>query len=391
MPSDRSLLTRVLAAALLVIPACTERLPIEPVSTTDDDWSPSFRVVWHGYQRVEIQVEGPPRKELLPNIERYVLEAAQWGDTMFLPVDTASYFTPAYITPINPMYWNRWRSDARFEYGAGYDLRLVVHYRTGVTRHNGATGGVRMDAGRGTILTRLPINGVPSGQYGDLGEKLIPWKGNVLFNRGERLYAADTASATVSYLADLLPTVPLEQYDAVRFLHRLRSLGVSGDTLVAALEIMNERRLKLQKVNLVTFSVDSSVVISWPSDLWLEGASVGGDMVALLFRRNAGKNHIRVYRAGDGALLQTYPEGILADYAYERFSFDGTNYWFSWEYYQENSEFNTIRQLNPSTLSFTQVHRNPVYNYRTYACDGTYAWVEDVEGWSLVKVRLEGF
>lgn len=385
----RSEFRRLLAAAMLTIVGCTEQLPIEPVFTSDDDWTPTFEVTWYGYQRIALKIQGPPRKELVPNIAQYVLSVREVSDTVLIPIDTLEYVAPSYVEPSNHNT-EGWQTEARVPYGKAYYPFVSVHYRNGTVRRQGGMY-LAPDMGRGTILGRFPIGTAAGGSYPQLGDRVAVWRSQPLFNRDERLYLLDTASGTWTQLTTLLPppTGP-----GTTDPHRLMGLGVDGDTLVALMQIANEHRIKVVKINLNTYAADTAIGFSFDPAHNVVGAAAASGRFGVLYFLPTGQRQIVLYDSRSGATVQTYPAGVLTDDGYDRFLYDGTDFWIqSWQYQETPAAFLPIKRLDPATMSFTLVHRNPVEDARTMAFDHPYAWMEDHSGgsYTLVKVRLEGF
>lgn len=388
MRSDPRFLPGILACCVLLLLGCVVELPIEPVTTTDDDWVPNFQVRWHGYQRVQITVEGPPRKELLPNIERYVLEVMRLDDSVYVPVDTMLYFAPSYVAPVNVGSGTSWMTDPRLDYGTGYYPRIAVHYRTGTVRRNGGSF-FRTDAGRGSIVRRLSLPLIQAGQFYFLDVRLATWGGKLVFNAQERLYAVDTTTGTIQFLTTVLSHLDPASYQNAQFDYSLLAMGVDGDTLVAAIYRPSLQRLQLHKMNLTTLSTDSSISVSVGANEGISQVAISGSRLALLIDQIDHRQHIAIYDTRSGSTIQTYPAGILSDYG--QLSYDGTNLWIAQQRHYDFPSSHTINRLDPATLAMSEVNRNPVFYYNQLCWDPPYVWIEDMDSHAYVKVRLEGF
>lgn len=379
----------LVATCAFLFSACTERISVEPITTADDDWTPSIQIIWHGYERVRIHVDGPPRKELLRNIERYVLESTA-GDTSFFPVDTASttIFSPSYITLPYATYGNNWETKPRLAYGVPHWIRLAVHYRTGVVRRS-TEDYLFLDVGRGVIVRRVPQPPwTYPYYYPDFYPRLTRWKGKLLFSRTEHVYAIDTATGASTRMLDILP-MPVD-WNASRSDFDFESMGVDGDTLCAAIQLWNERRVRLHRINLTSLVTDTSVSIPISIDWWLQGASVYNDRIALLESKGS-LMRISVFDTRSGILLQRYPSGLMSHTVVRRFHFDGSRFWVAAEYYLDDAGFNSVRELDPISLGFTVTHRNPIFRYGAFVWDPPYVWIEDSETSTIAKVLLEGY
>ncbi len=388
MRSELRILLHVLVCGMLFLSGCTVELPIEPVTTTDDDWTPDFQVRWHGYQRVQVSVDGPPRKELLPNIERYVLEVVKLGDSIYVPVDTTFYFAPSYVAPANVNSSNNWITDPRLEYGTGYYPRIAVHYRTGTIRRNGGSY-FRTDAGRGAVVSRLSLPLIQVGQFYNLDSRLTSWGPKLIFNAYELLYSIDTTTGSIQFLTTLLPHLTWASYENARYEFSLMAMGVDGDTLIAAMYRSSSDQLQLHKVNLTTLTADSSISIAMAATDWINQAAVSGSRLALLVNQADRRQRIAIYDTRTGSMIQSYPAGILSEIG--TFLYDGTNCWFAQPRHDDFPSSNTIIRFDPNTLAMSEVHRNPVFNYNELCWDPPYVWVEDTDSHAYVKVRLEGF
>lgn len=386
----RSDLRAMIAGVLIAAAGCTEQLPIEPVKVTNDDaWTPSFEVTWYGYQRAVLKIQGPPRKELLPNIARYVFGVQELNDSLATPIDTIDHIPPSYVERGSHGF-SYVLTDPRIPYGHAYYPSLTVEYHNGTRRTYGGTY-MAADPGRGTILSRFPIGAAAGGSYSQLGDRVAVWRSRPLFNRDERVYRLDTTTGTWTQLTTLLPppTGP-----ATNDPHRLRALGVDGDTLVAVMHIANQHRIKVIRVDLNTFAADTTIGFPFDPSRDVIGAATASGRIGVLYFLPTGQRQVVLYDSRSGATLQTYPANLLSDDGYDRFLYDGTDFWIqSWQYQQTPAAFLPIKRLDPMTMSYTLVHRNPVENGRSIALDHPYAWIEDHDGVSptLVKVRLEGF
>jgi hypothetical protein len=384
--SLRSQFALSLTFALAVL-GCTEELPIDPVTTGADDWTPTFTVIGNGYQRVELRVSGPPRKELIPNIAQYVLSVVRSGDMTYQPVDTIYYVPPSYAAAGNHD-GAFWQTPPRLAYGAIYSTMVSVYYRTGTVRH--AYGpNITSESDRGKILrtTRLPT--LTMGIYGNMDRHFAVWKGSPIVNSEERLYAIDTTTGTVQYLTSLLPAAA-GMAEADRSRHGLAAMGVDGDTLVAAVTITDERRIRITKVNLNTLTIDSSRSITWGSTIGPIQVSIAAGQMAILFDRSDRQFQVVRYDVRSGVELQTYQAGFFAS-PYRPMVFTGTSFWISGSITLNGATVNTLSRFDPATFAISEVHRNPVYRPERVAWDGVSFWIAD---WyydqTLSKISLEG-
>jgi hypothetical protein len=147
-------------------------------------------------------------------------------------------------------------------------------------------------------------------------------------------------------------------------------------------------------VNLNTLGVDTSISISLNPSFELMAVATAAGRFGLLFFLPSGQSQIVLYDSRTGSLLQTYPSAIVADEVYDRLYYDGTDFWVqSWRQQESPAAFFPIKRLDPTTMSFTLVHRNPIENSWSFAIEPPFAWIEDYGsvGQTLVKVRLEGF
>lgn len=84
--------------ALLLL-GCAEKLPLDPIYTDDTNWAPGISLIKNDYQRVRIDLEGPPRKELLRNILYYKVDAKERISQEFKMIDSLSgtFNVPSYF------------------------------------------------------------------------------------------------------------------------------------------------------------------------------------------------------------------------------------------------------------------------------------------------------
>jgi len=75
---------------------CTEKLPLTPVYSSTTDWTPQISIDQNGYQRVEILIDRPTRKELWRNISSLTLQARTSTTPVYYDIDTlaGSYAAP---------------------------------------------------------------------------------------------------------------------------------------------------------------------------------------------------------------------------------------------------------------------------------------------------------
>lgn len=384
---------RQLAVGLLVLLGCTEQLPIEPVTTSADDWTPTYRTTWYGYQSMVLAIDGPPRKELIPNIARYIVSIREIPGGDMVPIDTLTYVAPSYVSPNNHST-DSWKTDARIPYGKIYYTSLAVEYRNGTVRQRVGSSLVP-DMGRGTIVQRHAIGTAPIGEYASFGDRLAVWRSQPIFTRADRAYLIDTTTGTFSLLTSLLPP-PAPGQIAYEDQRRLRSIGVDGDTLIAIIQAEGDRRVMFCKVDLNTLAVDTSLSVLLDSLQALSPctAATSGGRVGLIVGDFINGYRLLVYSSRSGGLLTTSSSSSLLHEGIDRLACDGTDFWISsWKMHEIPAAFYPIKRLDPMTLSYSVVHRNPIEHAGAFAIEPSYAWFVDhgANGLSVVRVRLEGF
>jgi hypothetical protein len=382
MPS-RTLLLAVFILLAGAFGGCTERMPLDPVQTDDSNWAPEISIYKNDYQRVELNVCRPPRKELLRNILFYTAHFRKPGSTQDQAVDTlngkAIEATYVYMGP-RP-YDHLYRSPAVLDYGSDYAVRFVVHYGTGITRNQGELQFTTPPA-RGRIIRQLPIPGRYSTEYNEPYIRIAFHRGDLIVRRDEGLFKVDTASGQATLLKQGFHPATDRAYQ------QFQPLFVIGDTVLTYSLDNSSRRLTLMSLDLNTLQVDTSIKITAPG--YFLACTIGPESNLYALCINQTGNPIIVVYRRTGQLVQT-PSVVPPLFALDPSSgasliFDGR--WFC---YSSWGEFdNRIARYDPSTFAIAEQHHNPVFAPFDLAWDGANFWTVDTETWTIVKLELSG-
>jgi len=376
MFSRTSQIISICLVCVVLLRGCTEKLPLDPIYTDDTDWAPNIALTSNGYQRIRLYVEQPPRKELLRNILFYTAEIrdSRSGENVSIDTLKATAIPAAYVY-VGAGFISTYQSNPILDYGTDYAVRFVVHYRTGVSRYlNDLPFTTPLQRGR--VLKRLPVpSKVPSDSYW-FGNFLAFHKGSLLILRDEQLFRIDTTTGQSTLLnGNFVPQTndPNETF---------RNLTVAGDTAYTFYGYMDHFRIV--SLNLNTLQVDSSLEISYPGRYLVNMTCRGSSLYALW--ESSGRQQFTVVDRETGQLINTLPSApSRIPYPYAITS-DGRNFWYSYTSWYDNR----IIQFDPSTLTFWQEHRNPLFSSESLAWDGANFWVVDLETNTIAKLQLEG-
>jgi len=361
---------------IVLLDGCTEKLPLDPIYTDDTDWAPSIALTSNGYQRITLYVEQPPRKELLRNILFYTAEIRESRSGVDVSIDTLKVTAiPAAYVYLGPGYISTYQSSPILEYGTDYTVRFVVHYRTGISRYlNELPFTTPLERGR--VLKRVPLPPeILNDSYG-AGDILAFHNASLLILRNEKLVRVDTASGQPTLLkSDFAP--PTSHLNET-----FRSLTVAGDTAYTFYGSMNHFRIV--SLNLNTLQVDSSLNISNPDWNLINMVCQGSSLYALW--ESSGRQQFTLVDRQNGQLANTLPSApARIPYPYTVVS-DGSNFWYSHMSWYDDR----LIQFDPSTLTFWEEDRNPVFSTEGLAWDGANFWVVDLETDTIAKLQLEG-
>lgn len=362
---------------IVFVGGCTERLPVDPVYTDDTDWVPPITLTNNGYQRLELTIERPPRKELLRNILSYTVQIRTGQSGQYLDMDTlgGAAIPPSYVY-LAPFYYPFiYRSKPVLDYNSDYAVRIAIHYRSGISPSSNEIA-FTTPLERGRVLKRLPVpSKVPYDSYW-FGDFIAFHKGSLLILRDEQLFRIDTATGQSTLLnSNFVPRTndPNETF---------RNLTVAGDTAYTFYGYMDHFRIV--SLNLNTLQVDSSLKISYPGRYLVNMTCQGSSLYALW--ESSCRQQFTVVDRETGQLVDTLPSApSRIPYPYAIAS-DGRNLWHSYTSWYDNR----IIQFDPFTLTFWQEHRNPLFSSESLAWDGANFWVVDQETRTIAKLQLEG-
>lgn len=370
----------LLAAAL---GGCTERMPLDPIQTNDSDWAPGISIYRNDYQRIELNVTSPPRKELLRNILFYTAHFRKPGSTSDLAVDTLNgkLIDATYVYQGPRPYDFLYHSKAILDYSSDYTVRFVVHYGTGVLRNQDDLRFTTPSA-RGSVVRRLPIPGRTAGAYEALYIRIAFHGGDLIVRRDEQLFKIDTATGQATLLKqDFRPSTD-------RGYQQFQPLFVIGDTILTYYLDNPAQKLTLMSLDINTLKVDTSIMITAPG--YFLACTIGPDSNLYAFCINQSGNRVVVVYRRTGQLVQTLPV-VPPLFALDpswgaSLNFDGT--WFC---YSSLGEFdNRIVRYDPSTFAVAEQQHNPVFAPFGLAWDGANFWTVDIETWTIVKLELGG-
>lgn len=366
--------------AVAFISGCTEKLPVDPVYTDDTDWIPSITLTNNGYQRVELTIERPPRKELLRNILSYTLQVRPGQSGEYVDIDTlrGDAIPPSYVYPGPYYYPYYYRSGPILDYGTNYAARIAVHYRSGIAPSSNEIA-FTTPLERGRVLKRLPMpSKVPYDTYG-FNEFLAFHKGSLLILRDEQLFRIDTATGQPTLLKSSF--VPPADDPNKTF----RTLTVIGDTAYTFFYSMDH--FMLVSLDLNSLQVDSSLSVSHSGWYLTDLIAQGFDLYSLWSSSSSARQQFAIIDRQSGQLLHVYPDvpGRLPVLSGE-ISSDGTNLWFSSVSWYDNR----IIRFDPSMLTFWEQHRNPIFSPTGLVWDSANFWVIDQATRTIAKLQLEG-
>jgi hypothetical protein len=376
----------ILIGALLLASGCTEKLPVDPSYTDDTNWTPLIELAQNGYERFEICISRPPRKELLRNLLFHTVEVRSGLSADFVTADTfsAAMIVPAYVyggTYPAAYYPFPYVSKPILSYNSSYTVRLKTFYRTGVTRISEGISFISPTE-RGKAMERLPMPQKLPYDYSSMD--LIAFHGaELLVLRDEQLFRVDTSTAQPTLIKnDFSPPI-----DAPDWL--FRNLRAAGDTVFTFYSDPWGQQFTLVSLDLNTLRVDSSLKISIPGKQ-LVGV-IGEGLLLRTLWESSGLQQVVLLDRCSGQVVQTFPEvPVSISVAYygtgSALAFDGTSLWFS----SVSAFDNRLVRCDATTIAVEEQHRNPVFAPQGLAWDGANFWVVDQETHTIAKLQLEG-
>jgi hypothetical protein len=376
----------ILIVVLLLINGCTEKLPVDPSYTDDTNWTPLIELAQNGYERFEIYISRPPRKELLRNLLFHTVEVRSGLSADFVTVDTfsAAMIVPAYVyggTYPAAYYPFPYVSKPILSYNSSYTVRLKTFYRTGVTRISEGISFISPTE-RGKAIERLPMPQKLPYDYSSVD--VIAFHGEeLLVLRDEQLFRVDTSSAQSTLVKnDFMPPNDIRDW-------LFTTLSVAGNTVLTFYSDPRGQQFTLVSLDLNTLRVDSSLKISIPGKQ-LVGV-IGEGLLLRTLWESPGLQQVVLIDRRSGQVVQTFPEvPVTISLAYygtgSALAFDGTGLWFS----SVSAFDNRLVRCDATTIAIEEQHRNPIFAPRGLAWDGANFWVVDRENRTIAKLQLEG-
>ncbi len=361
------------AVLLLLLSACNERLPFEPITTTDSDWTPSIALWANDYQRIEIGIEDPPRRELLRNITSYVFQIREdrTGEVVFL--DTlGNYLPPSYIG--SGVVWPQ-DSWPVLQYSTAYSTQVSINYHAGDTKPSNSIS-FTTPPERGKVIRRISI---PPNDFSDI-LSLACHKGDVIICGGNgRLLKFDTTTGQRTMLNNYFyPPSNLSSQS------EYQCLAVIGDTLYTFYENGSSAQYTIVAVDLNTLAMKSSPKVSLTDKRLAQIISAGSSLYGLWY--SDGIEQIAYIDPATGTLSSVLPEEPWAIYTSANMVSDGKYLWVS----RNNSFNNLVVRYDPATLQALDQKHNPVFSSNGLAWDGANFWVVDIETRTIAKLQLSG-
>ena len=363
------------AILLLLLGACNERLPFEPITTTDSDWTPSIVLAANDYQRTQIGIEAPPRRELLRNIISYVFQIREdrTGDVVF--ADTlGNYIPPSYVYEGLGFYWSQ-DSWPVLQNSTAYSAQVSINYRTGGTKHSNSIS-FTTPPERGKVIRRISI---PQDDFSDF-LLLACHKGDVIICGGNgRLVKFDTTTGQRTLLnSHFYPPSSLSSQS------QYECLAVVGDTLYTFYENESSAQYTIVATDLNTLAMKSSPKVSLTNKRLARIISTGSALYGLWY--SGGIEQIAYIDPAAGTISDVLPEQPWAIYTTDDMVSDGKYLWVS----REDSFNNLVVRYDLATLQALSQQHNPIFSSNGLAWDGANFWVVDNEARSIAKLQLSG-
>lgn len=364
--------------ALVFLSSCTEKLPLDPIYTDDTGWVPSISLFKNDYQRVQIDIEGPPRKELLRNILYYKVEAKEKTSQEFITIDSLSgtFNIPAYLRDNIYFYY---QSKPVFKYQTEYSLRFALSYRgEKVVRNNEIQFVTPIE--RSKILHTLPAPRQTYPYFYYRGNYVTFSNGKIIALSGSQILGIDTSSGQATLLKDNF-------YSQGPYFMGLTSCGDTVFITKNDDDYSSPRKYTILRLYLNTLAVDTLVKLEVPNKILLKVLS-HGSMLYLLWELPNVRQQLSVLDPRTGQTVYTFPD-VLSPPTGTLYSStlcsDGVNFWTA-----TNAPFdNKILQVDSSLISLKEYH-NPVFSPDGLIWDGAYFWTIDRDTQTIVKLQLEG-
>ncbi len=361
------LFAAVLIAAATVLSGCTKNVPVGPVYTGEDNWTPTFNIYYNNYQRIFGTVEAAPRLSLLRNISSCSVQAK---------LSTADTFETLLSLPGKP---GLFQTQAVLEMGGIYNVRLVTTYRDGVVRVSPDTT-IVSPVIYGKILKSILLapNEISSHFWFRNGEIVFG-----LDNSGWRTLDTSTGSASFVQAPAPLP-------NSSRFMMS-SPVALSGDTAYYKPYNYNAGLgFRLLRYNLITGRADSSLTLKCgPGNF---GSMVtDGRRIAIWWNTWYGTSPTVIeYDAVTGNVLDSSQVSL----APLLIGSNGSIYKHDtlWVSCVGTHGYNKIGRIDFSTGQIVDIYDNPEFQSSGLAWDGANFWVlsyNDIAASSYDKLLLE--
>ncbi len=355
---------------------CTEKLPLSPVYSNESDWTPAISLYQSGYQRVEVLIDRPTRKELWRNISFLTLQARKSQLPGFNDIDTLK---GTYAAPTENYNWNQlpiyFLSKPRLGFDADYAIRLSVRFGTGETHYSNELA-VKMPPSIGKVLKRIQFQ---EGSYDPFRVFLAFYQGSLLFLQNTEIIQVDTGSGLrVSVKRDFRP--PSDRSPL------LLAFTVLADTAYSFYrETDDYSKSRLISLDLRTLHVDSSTTIATPGKGLTTIMSHRGELYGFWWT-SPGNQQAGIINPHTGEVLRWFSETPGFDGLLNNLSSDGINL-----FYCRTADFdNRIVAVDPVTMNTVKENRNPIFSSICLTWDGANFWVVDSETQTFAKIKLEG-
>jgi hypothetical protein len=359
-----------------IFSGCTEKLPLSPVYSNDADWTPAISLYQNGYQRVEVLIDRPTRKELWRNISFLTLQARTSTNASYDDIDTLNGTSAAPTEAYGGVYPIFFQSKPRFDFGTDYSVRVASHFGTGEIRFSNELA-VRTPPSIGKVLKRLTPQ-EPSYYPADL--YLSFHRGSLFMLRQYQISRVDTGNGQVTPVkVDFRPPYDKSQY-------RLLGWTVIADTAYSFYpESDDYTKKRLVSLNLNTLHIDSNITISTPGKGLVTIVSHRAELYGFWWT-TSGSKQAGIINPRTGEVIRWLPEtsGYLS--ASDGTSSDGTNI-----FYCRSVDYDSrITSIDPVTMNTVKENRNPIFRSTGLTWDGANFWVIDYETQTFAKIKLEG-
>lgn len=348
-------LVAVLVAAATILSGCTKNVPVGPVYTGEDNWTPTFDIYYNNYQRIFGTVETAPRLSLLRNISSCSVQVR---------LSTSETFETVLSLPTKP---GLFQTQAVLKMGGTYKVRLVTTYRDGVVRISPDTT-IVSPVVHGKILKSISLtqNDIPSHLWFRNGKIVYDFD-----KSGWRTLGTSTGSASFVQAPAPLP-------NSSRFMVS-SPVALSGDT--AYYEPYNYNAglgFRLLRYSLVTGQVDSSLTLECgPGNLG--GMLSNGKRIAIWWDVSYGSSPTVIeYDAVTGKVLDSCRVSLAPPLLWV----SGSGYRDDtlWVNCTGSSGHNKIGRIDFSTGQVVDMYDNPEFSSSGLVWDGANFWVLSYEG-----------